>query len=114
MEEDMGIKHRTIPENPKERILIYGVFPDDKRGDDRPTYCWWASKYLIEQYPCTGDLIKVPIEKQTEEGIPYTVFYQAYVTDIKNWNPGDYEPTAIARSLYEGDRYQDFEWEVVE
>lgn len=106
-------KLSSIPAKKTERLLIYGVHPNDKRNP-KPAYCFWASKHLMEEYPCVGDLVNVSVQGKSAEGIVTTRIAVIYVTDLKMWEPGDLEPTQIARRLYRGRLYSDFEYDIDE
>lgn len=108
----MGLSNRKkIPPKKEDRLLVYGVHPEDK-NTPKKVYCFWASKYLMAEYPCVGDLVSVRtniIRTNGEPGIKVTTLY---VTDLKIWQEGEFQPTAIATCLYRGKKHKDFTYEV--
>lgn len=108
----VGLSNRKkIPEKATDRILVYGVHPDDK-SEPKRVFCFWASKYLMTEYPCTGDLVTVACAKRKKDGTIGTLMTTLYVTDLKKWKEGDFEPTSIARCLYKGKKHRDFEYDI--
>ena len=84
-----------------DRIIIRGVHPEDIRSPKKQ-YEFIASDFLITEFPCVGDLVRV--HTKTKKTL-------LYVTDIRKWKEGDFVPQKIARAIYQGEKWADFEYE---
>lgn len=85
----------------EDMVIIRGVHPTDLR-EPKVEYSFVASDLLISQLPCVGDLVNV-ISKQRKTLL--------YITDISKWEEGCFEPEAVARCLYQGEKFSDFEYD---
>lgn len=88
----------------EDMIIVRGVHPNDSR-EPKVQYSFMASDYLISQLPCVGDLISV----MTKYGKRVL-----FVTDIVKWQDGCFVPEQLARCLYQGEKWKDFEYEIEE
>lgn len=103
-----------FPKKKTDRILIYGVHPEDIR-EPKKEYCFWCSNYLMEQLPCIGDLVTVRIQKRKRDGNIGTFYKVLYITDLEKWEEGKIEPVSIAMALFKGKKtYQEFEYDIEE
>lgn len=102
---------RKIPEELNNRMLIYGVHPEDLRTPKK-VFCFWASEYLMKELPCAGDIVTVRTNITKKNGEPGIKVTTLYVIDLKMWEEGDIQPTAIAICLYRGKKHKDFTYEV--
>ena len=114
MKNKVGLSNRKkIPEKITERWVIYGIHPDDKNEPKR-VFGFWASKYLMTEYPCVGDIVTVLCRKRKKDGTIGKIITTLYITDLQEWKDGDFEPTGIARCLYKGKKHRNFEYEIDE
>lgn len=102
---------QKLPEKLNDRMLVYGVHPEDLRTPKK-VYTFWASEYLMGEYPCVGDLVTVRTSMIKKNGKPGIKITTLYVTDLKMWEEGDAQPTATALSLYRGKHHRDFTYEI--
>lgn len=84
------------------KYVLEGVFPTDPR-EPKGVYTFWLSHFLERSYVCVGDLVNVSTARGKQV---------LYVTDIREWKEGEFEPQKVARSFYGGEKYQDFEYEL--
>lgn len=84
----------------EDMVIIHGVHTTDFR-EPKVEYSYIASDFLMSQYPCVGDLVNVK-SKQRKSIL--------YVTNVTKWEEGCFEPEVVARCLYEGEKFSDFEY----
>ena len=94
---DSSKKKRTIPEEMTDRIVVFGFHPNDKR-EPKKIFAFWASNFLMEQYPCEGDIVRVKV-KRMQDGKLRKRRAELCITDVQKWQEGMYVPTRIATKL---------------